>query len=159
MKFIVGIVQGRCRSFTDTRTKRPSRCARYMIDQCPENTRSLTVFKQLGWIPVDKLCLLNKLILFKKIIDGRTPDYLCDKLTLFSSSSSKYNTRSRCLYRIPKPKTDALRRTFFYSVISVWNLLGNCMKNCSSISVLKKDFKRWQLEQYSADTFKVSRLY
>ena len=85
--------------YLDDLFKLQKRCARYMIDQCPENTRSLTIFKQLGWIPVDKLCLLNKLILFKKLIDGRAPDYLCDKLTLFSSSSSKFNTRSRCLYR------------------------------------------------------------
>ena len=78
--------------------------------------------------------------------------------TLFSFSSG-HNTRSNCLYRLPKPRTNAMRRTFFYSVIDVWNSLSDSLKNSSSISVVKRDFIKSQLEQYSADNFTVFRLY
>ena len=39
-------------------------------------TRSLELFKKLGWNPIDKICIANRLNLFKKITENKAPEYL-----------------------------------------------------------------------------------
>ena len=62
------------------------RCARIILD-APFHARTLPLFLELGWLPINHLCIERRLSLFKRILDGRAPDYLTQKL-----SSFKFNT-------------------------------------------------------------------
>ena len=98
------------------------RCARLILDS-PRDARSYDNFQKLKWLPVDQLFKLNKLGLLKKVIDGRAPEYLITTLDSLRFEH-KYSTRTKTLYRLPKPRTEAMRRTFFYSTIKELNALN-----------------------------------
>ena len=102
--------------------KLQKRCARLILDS-PRDARSYDNFQKLKWLPVDQLFKLNKLGLLKKVIDGRTPEYLITTLDSLRFEH-KYSTRTKTLYRLPKPRTEAMRRTFFYSTIKELNALN-----------------------------------
>ena len=80
-------------------------------------------FEKLKCLPVDQLFKLNKLGLLKKVIDGRAPEYLITTLDSLRFEH-KNSTRTKTLYRLPKPRTEAMRRTFFYSTIKELNALN-----------------------------------
>ena len=89
----------------------------------PRDARSYDNFQKLKWLPVDQLFKLNKLGLLKKVIDGRAPEYLITTLDSLRFEH-KYSTRTKTLYRLPKPRTEAMRRAFFYSTIKELNALN-----------------------------------
>ena len=49
-------------------------------------------FQRLQWLPIDKICEIQKLCLFRKIIDDRAPEYLIHKLEPFRFNH-KYHAR------------------------------------------------------------------
>ena len=53
----------------------------------------------------------------------QAPEYLTTKLATFRFQH-QYSLRTKIEYRLPKPKTNALKRTFFYSTLKYWNTLG-----------------------------------
>ena len=91
--------------------KLQERCARLILDS-PYETRSFENFQRLQWLPIDKIWETQKLCLFREISDGRAPEYLINKLESFRLNH-KCQTRAKAEFRLPKPKTDSLRRTFF----------------------------------------------
>ena len=91
--------------------KLQKRCARFILDS-PRDTRSYDNFQKLKWLPVDQPFKLTKLGLLKKVIDGKTPEYLIATLDSLRFSH-KYTTRTKTIYCLPKPSTEAMRRTFF----------------------------------------------
>ena len=52
---------------------------------------------------------LNKLGLLKKVINGRAPEYLITTLDSLRFEH-KYSTRTKTLYRLPRPRTEAMRK-------------------------------------------------
>ena len=98
------------------------RCARLILDS-PWDARSFDNFQKLKWLSIDQIFKLNKLGLLKKVIDGRAPEYV---ITILDSLrfEHKYSTRTKTLYRLPKPRTDATTRSFFYSSIKELNALN-----------------------------------
>lgn len=69
---------------------------------------------------------INKLGLLKKGIDGRVPEYLTASLDALRFEDN-YPTRAKTsyMYRLPKPRTEAMRRTFFYSTLKNLNALNS----------------------------------
>ena len=63
--------------------KLQKRCARLMLDDAFES-RSLDLFRKLKWYPIDILCLVSRLHLFKKIRNKLAPEYLINKLETFN---------------------------------------------------------------------------
>ena len=90
--------------------KLQKRYARLILDS-PRDARSYDNFQKLKWLPADQLFKLNKHGLLKKVIDGRAPEYLIT--TLDSLRFEHKYSRTKPLYRLPKPRTEAMRRTFF----------------------------------------------
>ena len=119
-------------------------------------TRSLKLFKKLGWNPIDKICIANRLNLFKKITENKAPDYLINKLAKFKSETN-YNLRSTLANRLPKPRTNSLKRTFFYGSLKTLMDLETKL-NLNSRS-LRKDFYKFIISQYNPDTFKVDTVF
>ena len=98
------------------------RCAWLILDS-PRDARSYDNFQKLKWLPVDQLFKLNKLGLLKKVIDGRAPAIILN-YNLGLRFEHKYSTRTETLCHLPKPRTEAMRRTFFYSTIKELNALN-----------------------------------
>ena len=78
-------------------------------------------FQKLKWLPINQMFKINKLDLLKKVIDGRAPEYL-QAWTQFGLSTSILQEQ-KTLYRLPILRTEARRRTFFYSSIKEFNAL------------------------------------
>ena len=123
----------------------------------PKEARSLDNFQKLQWLPIDKICEIGKLSLFRKIIDGRAPEYLIHKLESFRFNH-KCRTRSQTEYRLPKPRTDSLRRIFFYTMINTWNTLGSVRQEPLRV-VMKLKLTNDSLAQYTVDNFRTHKSY
>ena len=134
--------------------KLQKRCARLILDS-PRDARSYDNFQKLKWLLVDQLFKLNKIGLLKKVIDGRASEYL---ITLDSLRfEHKYSTRTKTLYRLPKPRTEAMRRTFFYSTINELNALN--LESTTSFSLMKTTLTNNAASNYTVDNFKVKKLF
>ena len=120
------------------------------------DARSYDNFQKLKWLPVDQLFKLNKIGLLKKVIDGRAPEYLITTLDSLRFEH-KYSTRTKTLYRLPKPRTEAMRRTFFYSTINELNALN--LEPTTSFSLMKTTLTNNAASNYTVDNFKVKKLF
>ena len=107
------------------------------------------------WLPVDQLFKLNKLGLLKKVIDGRTPEYLITTLDSLRFEH-KYSTRTKTLCCLLKPRTEAMRRTFFYSTIKELNALN--LEPTTSFRLVKTTLTKNIASDYTVDNFKVKKL-
>ena len=120
------------------------------------NARSYDKFQKLKWLPVDQLFKLNKIGLLKKVIDGRAPEYLITTLDLLRFEH-KYSTRTKKLYTLPKPRTEAKRRTFFYSTVKDLNALN--LEPTTPFSLMKEILTNNAASNYTVDNFKVKKLF
>ena len=67
---------------------------------------------------------INKLGLLKKVVDGRAPEYLTVSFDTPLRFEHNYPIRAKTSHRLPKPRNEAMRRTFFYSTIKCLNALN-----------------------------------
>ena len=150
------IVWSKCsQTNLDELFKLQKRCARLILDS-PRDARSYDNFQKLKWLPVDQLFKLNKIGLLKKVIDGRAPEYLITTLDSLRFEH-KYSTRTKTLYRLPKPRTEAMRRTFFYSTIKELNALN--LEPTTSFSLIKTTLTNNVVSNYTVDNLKVKKLF
>mgnify|MGYP001794401136 FL=1 len=63
--------------------------------------------------------MANRLNLFKKITEHEASAYLINKLAKFKSETN-YNLKSKLVYRLPKPRTNSLKRSFFNGSLKKW---------------------------------------
>ena len=132
------------------------RCGRHILDVSPAEMRSRELFTKLAWHPIDKLCLARRLFLLLKIQAKLAPQYLIDKLDSFKFSH-RYSTRKSSLYRLPVPRTNSLKRTFFYTSITLLNTL-NIDPNLSPKNA-SKAYLTSTMKSFNDDNFQVSRIY
>ena len=67
-----------------------------------------------------------------------------------------YSTRTKTLYRLPKPRTEPMRRTFFYSIIKELNALN--LEPTTSFGFMKTTLTNKAASNYTVDNFKVRKL-
>ena len=120
--------------------KLQNRAARVILQANCEVNSSL-LLKTLKW---DKLSLRRrkqKVIMLFKSLNGLAPVYLQD---LFSERNTEYDFRDsfRKLNRLPKPRTDYLKRSFGYSGALLWNSLPENIRAIRSIGQFKKEINR-----------------
>ena len=122
----------------------------------PRGERSFDNFQKLKWLPIDQIFKLNKLGLLKKVIDERVPEYL---ITILDSLrfEHKHSTRTKTLYPLPKPRIEAMRKTFFYSTIKELNALN--LEPTTSFSLMKTTLTNNAASNYTVDNFKVKKLF
>ena len=99
---------------------------------------------------------LNKLGLLKKVIEGRAPEYLITSLDSLQFEH-KYSTRTKTLYCLPKPRTEAIMRTFFYSSIKELNALN--LETTTSFSLMKTTLANNAASNCTVDNLKVKKLF
>ena len=126
------------------------------VTDSPWDARSYDNFQKLKRLPVDQLFKLNKLGLLKKVIDGKAPEYLIATLDSLRFEH-KYSTSTKTSYHLPKPRTEAMRRTFFYSTIKELNALN--LVPTTSFSLMKTTLTNNAASNYTVDNFKVKKLF
>ena len=131
------------------------RCARLILDS-PWDARSFDNFQKLKWLPIDQMFKINKLGLLKKVIDGRAPEYLTASLDTLRFEHN-YPTRAKTSYRLPKPRTEAMRRTFFYSAIKDFNAVN--LNPTASFNSIKATMINNTAPIYTVHNFKVKKLF
>lgn len=150
-------VWGNCNAgLLDDLFKLQKRCARIILNESYQS-RSLSLFVKLGWTPINHICIAKRLILFKKITDKRAPDYLTKKLSSFEYLNH-YNTRRQLPYHLPIPKTNSMKRSFFYSTIKTWTDISKSVSLLNE-KKLKVNYDKFIMQRYTPDTFKVHRIF
>ena len=122
----------------------------------PRDAESFDSFQKLKWLPIDQIFKLNKLGLLKKVIDERVPEYL---ITILDSLrfEQKCSTRTKTLYPSPKPRTEAMRKTLFYSTIKELNALN--LETTTSFSLMNTTLTNNIASKHAVDNFKVKKFF
>ena len=79
----------------------------------------------------------HKLVIFYKIINGLTPDYLSDLLPPIVQDNVTYNLRNANNMRSLRARTNLYFNSFFPSTIRAWNELPDEIKGASTVSAFK----------------------
>ena len=83
------------------------------------------VLKKLNWLSVESMPIYRDCILVFKCLRGLAPDYLAKKFKKRSGIDNK-DTRNKNKMDIPRYRTAAGQRTFYYRAVSLWiNLPGS----------------------------------
>ena len=122
----------------------------------PRDAGSFDNLQKLKWLPIGQIFKLNKLGLLKKVIDGRVPEYL---ITILDSLrfEHKYSTRTKTLYPLPKPRTEAMRKTFFYSTSKELNALN--LEATTSFSLMNTRLTNNFASKHTVDNVKVKKFF
>ena len=134
-----------CCSIIDKLFKLQKRAAR-VITGDTYDVRSTQTLDSLNWLPLEELLKQREIIMAFKILSGRSPRYL-EKL--FSvSQNDNYNLRSnQTKLKLPKPKTNFLKRSFSYRAAKSWNELpSETTASYNNLSILS--FKRQLLNSH-----------
>ena len=127
-------------------------CARIVLGALFQ-ARTLPLFLELKWLPINQICIERRLLALKKILDLRAPDFLSEKLLSLKYHKS-HDTRSRLPYRLPIPRTNSMKRTFFYNAFELWNNVSeNTLVRSSDVKKFKRDFFDSVMCKFTPDGF------
>lgn len=122
------------------------RCARLIVD-ANISANSVTLFNNLGWLPIDDIINIKKLCVLYKISRGLCPEYFKSYLT-YISTIHRYHTRSANNNNIitPKCNNNSGLRTFHSSACRLWNKIDLSQRNVNSYRNFKKALNNKFLE-------------
>ena len=102
--------------------------------------RTLPLFLELGWLPINQICIERRLLLLKKILDESVPDYLSEKLLSLKYNKS-HDRRSQLPCRLPILRTKSMKRMFFCNAVKLWNNVSeNALVRSSDVKKFKRNF-------------------
>ena len=93
--------------------------------------------KDLGWLTVEEQLRLRDVILMYKCVNNVVPGYLSCKLGKRSDAHA-YNLRNTDHLNIPKCRTVAAQRGFFYRATKSWNNLSSETRSAQTLRSFKK---------------------
>ena len=92
------------------------------------------------------LSLIDAILAFK-CVKGLAPSYLADKFATRSSVHS-VNTRNKHKLSIPRYKSAAGQRSFFYRAVTLWNSLPCSVTDNITLTGFKIDLKNHLLTNF-----------
>ena len=95
------------------------------------------LLSDLGWESLQNRRNKHKLIIFYKIINGLTPNYLLDLVPPIIQETTNYNLRNASEIQTLHASTNLYYNSFFPSMIRAWNSLPEDTKQSPSISSFK----------------------
>ena len=95
------------------------------------------LLSELGWETLQERRSKHKLVIFYKIINGLTSDYLSDLLPPIVQDNVTYNLRNANNMRSLRARTNLYFNSFFPSTIRAWNELPDETKGASTVSAFK----------------------
>ena len=103
--------------------------------------RITPVLKELKWLSVQSMLIYRDCVLVFKCLRGFAPDYLAK---MFKKRSEIHNkdTRNKNKMDIPRYRTAAGQRTFYYRAVSLWNNLPGSLTELANLALFKKELMR-----------------
>ena len=93
--------------------------------------------KEIGWESLRQRRNKHKLILFYKMVNNHSPQYLSDLVPRTVSQQSQYNLRNTHNIQLLHARTTGYYNSFLPSVIREWNTLPSQMRNASTLDEFK----------------------
>ena len=118
-----------------------NRAAR-IVTRLDRATDVSVLLQQVGWLSVKQLYVYHCLLLLFKTQSFNKPEYFGSKY----SRRFPYQTRGSQgnIYSFDRiPKTETLKRSFFYNSITLWNSLPVEMRISTDICQFKRKLKTW----------------
>ena len=100
------------------------------------------LYKEIGWETLEKRRINHNLILFYKIYNNLTPDYLSSLVPSSVNERSRYNLRNANDVQTINARTALYFNSFLPSVIREWNTLSENNKYVDSINSFKRQISR-----------------
>ena len=82
-----------------------------------QGSNRVKLYEELGWESLSERRTCKRVLKIHKIVDGRTPSYLRDKMP----PNRRILANLRCVFHDIKCRTDRYFNSFFPDAISVWN--------------------------------------
>ena len=118
-----------------------NRAAR-IVTRLENRTEIGKLLNQVGWLSVRQLCAYHSILLvFKSQMQVR-PEYFVNKL----QRRFPYNTRrsyENCFTIDNIPKTEILKKSFFFRSQTLWNQLPSEMKKLTKVEEFKRKLRAW----------------
>ena len=96
------------------------------------NAHTSPLFKKLGLLKFDDICLLSEMKLCYKVENKLTPDYfkqISSEANLSAPGRHEHDTRNADLLRLPKVKHDFAKYSISNRIPSVYNEMDNLFKD------------------------------
>ena len=127
--------------FGETQSKRlqklQNRAAR-VIASVPNDVDQQTVLDLLGWKTLKKQRLKTKAKTMFKILHNMGPNCLKD-LFIFKNETLNHNLRdSSTALRLPKPRSNSLKKSFMYDGAFIWNSLPEIIRESKTLSIFER---------------------
>ena len=103
------------------------------VSGCWKGTNTDKIYEELGWETLDQRRFLRRLIMFYKIVNNLTPEYLKQPIP---PPQCRYGIRSTELNYIPY-RTDRYLNSFYSDAVRSWNDIGVNLRNAKSLSIFK----------------------
>ena len=92
------------------------------------------IHEKLSWKFLDSNYYKHLCIMMYKIVNNLTPDYMSANINI---KTSNYSLRGNHNLKLPKPKSNSCKRTFFYRGISCYNKLPIEIRNATTLRSFK----------------------
>lgn len=129
--------------YLDKLQKVQDRAARVALG-CPFRTNVDEIHGRLSWLKVNDRLKCSSLLTLHKIWTSHEPFCLFSQLQP-TYSRHGFNTRQASTdgFSLPKPRTEALKKTFMYRAMSHWNRLAPCIRLIENHVVFKVNMKKY----------------
>ena len=118
-----------------------NRAAR-IVTRLENRTEIGKLLNQVGWLSVRQLCAYHSILLIFKSQMQVRPVYFVNKL----QRRFPYNTRrsyENCFTIDNIPKTEILKKSFFFRSQTLWNQLPSEMKKLTKVEEFKRKLRAW----------------
>jgi hypothetical protein len=127
--------------FGETQSKRlqklQNRAAR-VIASVPNDVDQQTVLDLIGWKTLKEQRLKTKAKTMFKILHNMGPNCLKD-LFIFKKEILYHNLRdSSTTLRLPKPRSNSLKKSFMYNGAFIWNSLPEIIRESKTLSIFER---------------------
>ena len=95
------------------------------------------LLSELAWETLQSRREKHELVIFYKIMNGLTPDYLRDLVPPLVQEASNYNLRTSDHIQTFHANTNLFYNSFLPSTIRAWNSLPNDVRSSSSVAAFK----------------------
>ena len=132
---------------------------RVLSSMLPSRLEPYRYFTNLNGYLLTRSVLKDVYFCLKKILDGRAPDYLTEKLLSLKYCKS-HNTRSRMPYRLPIPQTNNRKRMFFFNALQLWkNISDYDFVYSTNLKKFRRNYFDHIMCKFTPDSFKTIRIY
>ena len=105
------------------------------VSGCWKGTNTDKIYEELGWESLDQRRFFRRLVMFYKIINNLTPEYLKEPIP---PVQCRYGVRSNDMNYIPY-RTDRYLNSFYSDAVRSWNDIGTNLRNAKTLSVFKEE--------------------